>query len=94
VRRVYVSTNIGPFPFSNGAGYRNPRVDELFDEATRFADRDARRARYVEIQKLLADDVPYFWIVDSEGLRAHRTAFTGFRLWTGAFVETVRPAAR
>jgi peptide/nickel transport system substrate-binding protein len=94
VRRVYVSTNIGPFPFSNGAGYRNPRVDELFDEATRFPDRDARRARYVEIQKLLADDVPYFWIVDSEGLRAHRTAFTGFRLWTGAFVETVRPAAR
>ena len=94
VRRVYVSTNIGPFPFSNGAGYRNPRVDELFDEATRFADRGARRARYVEIQKLLADDVPYFWIVDSEGLRAYRTAFTGFRLWTGAFVETVRPAAR
>ena len=91
VRRVYVSSNIGPFPFSNGAGYRNPRIDELFDEATRFADRESRRARYVEIQKILADDVPYFWIVDSEGLRAHRTAFSGFRLWTGAFVETVRP---
>ena len=93
VRRVYVSSNIGPFPFSNGAGYRNPRIDELFDEASRFADREARRVRYVEIQKILADDVPYFWIVDSEGLRAHRTAFSGFRLWTGAFVETVRPAS-
>jgi peptide/nickel transport system substrate-binding protein len=93
VRRVYVSSNIGPFPFSNGAGYRNPRIDELFDEASRFVDRDARRARYVEIQKILADDVPYFWIIDSEGLRAHRTAFSGFRLWTGAFVETVRPAS-
>ena len=31
VRRVYVSSNIGPFPFSNGAGYRNARIDELFD---------------------------------------------------------------
>lgn len=93
VRRVYVSSNIGAFPFSNGAGYRNPRIDELFDEASRFADRDARRARYVEIQKILAEDVPYFWIVDSEGLRAHRTAFSGFRLWTGAFVETVRPVS-
>ena len=92
VRRVYVSSNIGPFPFSNGAGYRNPRIDELFDDASRFADRDARRVRYVEIQKILAEDVPYFWIIDSEGLRAYRTAFTGFRLWTGAFVETVRPA--
>jgi peptide/nickel transport system substrate-binding protein len=92
VRRVYVSSNIGPFPFSNGAGYRNPRVDALFDEASRFADRESRRARYVEIQKILAEDVPYFWLIDSEGLRAHRTAFSGFRLWTGAFVEAVRPA--
>ena len=92
VRRVYVSTNIGPYPFSNGAGYRNARVDELFDEASRAQDRETRRARYVEIQKILAEDVPYFWIVDSEGLRAYRTAFTGFRLWTGAFAETVRPA--
>ena len=92
VRRVYVSSNIGPLPFSNGAGYRNPRIDELFDDASRLADRDARRVRYVEIQRILAEDVPYFWIIDSEGLRAYRTAFTCFRLWTGAFVETVRPA--
>ena len=55
-------------------------------------DRADRRERYVEIQKILAEDVPYFWIIDSEGLRAYRTAFTGFRLWTGAFVETVRRA--
>lgn len=92
VRRVYVSSNIGPFPFSNGAGYRNPAVDALFDEASRFTARADRRARYVAIQQRLADDVPYFWIVDSEGLRAYRTAFTGFRPWTGAFLETVRPA--
>jgi peptide/nickel transport system substrate-binding protein len=89
VRRVYVSSNIGPYPFSNGAGYRNPRVDALFDEAARLVSRDARRARYIEIQRLLAEDVPYFWLIDSEGLRAHRTAFRGFRLWTGAFLETV-----
>jgi len=92
VRRVYVSSNIGPYPFSNGAGYRNDRIDRLFDEAAALVDRGARRDRYVEAQKILADDVPYFWIIDSEGLRAHRTAFDGFRLWTGAFVETVHPA--
>lgn len=92
VRRVYVSSNIGPFPFSNGAGYRNERVDALFDQASRSANRDVRRAGYVEIQKILADEVPYFWLIDSEGLRAYRTAFSGFRLWTGAFLETVRPA--
>lgn len=93
VRRVYVSSNIGPYPFSNGASYRNARIDRLFAEGAAAPDRAARRAIYVEIQRMLADDVPYFWLIDSEGLRAHRTAFTGFRLWTGAFVETVRPAA-
>lgn len=93
VRRVYVSSNIGPYPFSNGAGYRNARIDTLFDDATRATDRANRRQAYVEIQRILADDVPYFWLIDSEALRAHRTAFTGFRLWTGAFAETVRPAS-
>ncbi|MEO7274913.1 MAG: ABC transporter substrate-binding protein [Vicinamibacterales bacterium] len=93
VRRVYVSSNIGPYPFSNGAGYANPRIDALFDQASMLVDRASRRSRYVEIQQLLAEDIPYFWLVDSEGLRAHRRAFTGFRLWTGAFLETVRPSA-
>jgi peptide/nickel transport system substrate-binding protein len=93
VRRVYVSSNIGPYPFSNGAGYRNARVDQLFDLASAAVDRDERRRHYVEIQQILAEEVPYFWIIDSEGFRAHRTAFTGFRLWTGAFAETVRPSS-
>ena len=93
VRRVYVSSNIGPYPFSNGAGYRNPQIDRLFDEAATMSDHAARRERYVAIQRILADDVPYFWLIDSENLRAHRRTFTGFRLWTGAFVETVRSVA-
>jgi peptide/nickel transport system substrate-binding protein len=93
VRRVYVSSNIGPYPFSNGAGYRNARIDTLFDEATRHVDRVRRRPAYEEIQRILAEDVPYFWLIDSETLRAHRTTFTGFRLWTGAFAETVRPVS-
>lgn len=89
VRRVYVSSNIGPYPFSNGAGYRDERIDRLFEEATRAADRTGRRATYVEIQKRLVEQLPYFWLIDSQTLRAHRTSFTGFRLWTGAFVEAV-----
>lgn len=92
VRRVYVSSNIGPYPFSNGAGYRNARIDTLFDEGAASEIRSERRKAYVEIQQILAADVPYFWLNDSEGLRAYRTEFTGFRLWTGAFAETVRKA--
>ncbi|HVL70204.1 MAG TPA: ABC transporter substrate-binding protein [Vicinamibacterales bacterium] len=93
VRRAYVSSNIGPYPFSNGAGYRNPRIDALFEEASRQQDRARRRDLYVEIQRILAADVPYFWLVDTEALRAHRSTFTGFRPWTGAFLETVAAVA-
>jgi len=93
VRRVYVSSNIGPYPFSNGASYRNARVDALFDEAASVVDREQRRKHYIALQQLLAEDVPYFWLIDSEGLRAHRRSFTGLRLWTGAFAETVAPTA-
>ncbi len=33
VTRAYVSSNIKPIPFSNGAAYSNPKIDELFLKA-------------------------------------------------------------
>jgi peptide/nickel transport system substrate-binding protein len=90
VRRVYVSTNVAPVPFSNGAGYVNPEVDRLFHEAAVTLDRGRRAELYGELQQRLVEDLPYFWIIDSAGRRAHLSSFTGFRFWTGAFAETVR----
>jgi peptide/nickel transport system substrate-binding protein len=92
VRRAYVSTNIAPVPFSNGAGYVNPEVDRLFHQAATTLDRAARAAIYADLQRQLVEDLPYFWIIDSAARRAYRASFTGFRFWTGAFAETVRPA--
>jgi peptide/nickel transport system substrate-binding protein len=89
VRRVYDSDNIAPIPFSNGAGYRNPEVDRLLQEGATTLDRQARARTYAALQKVLVEDLPYFWIIDSEGARAYRNRFTGFRLWTGAFAEAV-----
>ncbi|MBC7898032.1 MAG: ABC transporter substrate-binding protein [Cytophagaceae bacterium] len=91
VRRVYSSSNIGPIPFSNGAGYRNPVVDSLFDAGSATLDLEARRQTYARIQEILAEDLPYFWLFDSAGYRAWRATFTGFRPWSGAFLEAVRP---
>ena len=53
------------FPFSNGAGYRNGRIDQLFDLGSEPVERAARRPHYVKIQQILADEVPYFWLIDS-----------------------------
>lgn len=93
VRRVYDSGNIAPIPFSNGAGYRSAEADRLFQEAATTMDRAARTRTYAALQRVLTEDLPYFWIIDSDGARAHRRSFTGFRLWSGAFAEIVGPAA-
>lgn len=92
VRRVYASNNIGQVPFSNGAGYRSDAADALFQQAATTLDRAARAQLYAALQRLLVDDLPYFWILDSDGARAYRRQFSGFRLWSGAFAETVAEA--
>ena len=87
VRRVYVSTNIGPVLFSNGAGYRNPEVDRLLDAAAASADRAERARLYGQMQQILTDEVPYFWLIDSRGYRAYRATYQGFRTSGGNILE-------
>jgi peptide/nickel transport system substrate-binding protein len=87
VRRVYVSTNIGPILFSNGAGYRNPEVDRLLDAAAASADRAERARLYAQMQQILTEDLPYFWLIDSQGYRAYRANYQGFRTSGGNILE-------
>jgi len=93
VRRMYVSSNIGPIPFSNGAGYKSAQVDQLFDQAAALADRGERAKVYAELQNVLVDDLPYFWLNDSTGYRAYRSTFVGFRVSSGAFLEQAQTKA-
>ena len=88
VRRMYVSSQIGPVPFTNAAAYRNPRVDALFDEAARTLERDRRSALYRQIQEILVQDLPYVWVVETLTTRAWLVRCDGFRPWTGLFAET------
>jgi peptide/nickel transport system substrate-binding protein len=87
VRRMYHSSQIGPAPFTNAAAYRNERVDALFDQASRTVDRAPRGAAYREIQEIVAQDLPYVWLVETPTTRAWATRCGGFRPWTGLFAE-------
>jgi peptide/nickel transport system substrate-binding protein len=54
----------------NGANrqyYSNPRVDALIDKARAEIDQNARKRDYAELQKILADDLPYInlWYFDN-----------------------------
>jgi peptide/nickel transport system substrate-binding protein len=64
VARTYISSNIQRIPFTNTAGYSNPRVDELFDVAAREADAAKRAAAFKEVQKLVIEDQPLIWLVE------------------------------
>jgi peptide/nickel transport system substrate-binding protein len=88
VRRMIDSTNIGPVLFSNGAAYRNPQVDDLLNRAAALTDRSERARLYQEMQVILARDLPYLGLTESEGYRAWRSAFKGFQYWSGLFAET------
>ncbi|WP_089229828.1 ABC transporter substrate-binding protein [Tistlia consotensis] len=67
VARTYVSTNIAKgSPWNNVEGYKNPKVDELFDKAA-VAFPDAERQKlYDEVQKIIVEDVPVAWLLEIE----------------------------
>lgn len=90
VKRMYVSSNIGPIPFSNASAYRNPRVDELFDAAGKTSARDERREMYREIQEILGQELPYWWLVETTFVSGYKESLEGFRPWTGQFAEHAR----
>jgi peptide/nickel transport system substrate-binding protein len=52
---------------ANRSFYVNSRVDALIDQARTEMDQNKRRDKYVEIQRILADDLPYInlWYLDN-----------------------------
>ncbi|MEO6050294.1 MAG: hypothetical protein ABIP78_03045, partial [Pyrinomonadaceae bacterium] len=82
VKRTVVSGNIGPIPFSNGASYRNPRVDELFDLAASETHKQKRATYYFEAQEILVRDVPYLWLYEPQSGAAYNRGLQGMYLWS------------
>jgi peptide/nickel transport system substrate-binding protein len=87
VRRMYHSSQIGPAPFTNAAAYRNERVDALFDRAGQTVERERRGQLYRQIQEIVAQELPYVWLVETPTTRAWSARCSGFKAWTGLFAE-------
>jgi peptide/nickel transport system substrate-binding protein len=59
VQRLYWSKNFQPgVPFSNGAHYSNPKVDQLLEAAAVETDVPKRFALFAEFQKTIVEDLP------------------------------------
>ena len=65
---------------ANRSFYSNPRVDALIEEGHRTLDLARRKIVYAEIQKILANDLPYInlWYVDN--IVVHRQRVHGITL--------------
>jgi peptide/nickel transport system substrate-binding protein len=93
VSRMYVSTNIGNIPFSNGADYKNPQIDTLFNQAATTSDQAKRGDLYHQIQQILLTDLPYWWLVETNSSIGARSNCHDFQVWTGHFAEKAYCAA-
>lgn len=87
VRRMVHASAIGNVPFSNAAGYRNAEVDALFDRAASLVDDAARGEAYRAAQAILARDLPYWWLVETDFTAAWRDDFADFAPWSGQLAE-------
>jgi peptide/nickel transport system substrate-binding protein len=62
VSRLYISKNIQRRIGTNLMGYSNPKVDELFEQAEREVNEAKRKQLINEVQVVLADDLPAYWL--------------------------------
>ncbi|MGB7301016.1 MAG: ABC transporter substrate-binding protein [Burkholderiaceae bacterium] len=63
VHRTYLCNNIKKgVIWSNTQQYCNPEVDSLLEKAAVELDKTKRRGFYVKAQKILADDLPVYWL--------------------------------
>lgn len=77
IARLYICSTIGPVPLTNGAGYCNPDVDKLFAGGAGPSDPAQRGTSYMQVVKVLADDMPTWPLIDRQD---HSVADTHWEL--------------
>jgi peptide/nickel transport system substrate-binding protein len=64
----------------NRGHYRDPALDALLDTARVESDRDKRRELFQQIQKIVADDLPYMSLWFMDNISVHRKRITNLQL--------------
>jgi peptide/nickel transport system substrate-binding protein len=65
---------------ANRGHYRNPRIDALVDQIRTETDREKRKALCSEVQKILADDLPYLPLWFTDVVSVHRRSLGELQL--------------
>lgn len=63
----------------NKIGYSNPKVDELIEKAKRVVDQKERKKLYDDLQKILADEAPWIFLVSADRSEAFKSYVKGYQ---------------
>ena len=77
----------------NRTYYANPQVDVLIDQARREVDQNARKQIYAEIQRILADDLPYINLWYFDNVMVHTKRVQGLTLNPAGNYDFLRSAS-
>jgi peptide/nickel transport system substrate-binding protein len=72
----------------NATGYNNPRVDQLLEAGARELDDTRRKAIYDEIQRIVVDDLPTFYLITLKNFTAFDQKVKGVNPLKGGDVLT------
>lgn len=77
---------------SNSGSYINPRIDELFAQASEVpgCNIEDRKPFYAEIQQILHEDAPYLWMYSLDGMYAWTSDVQGVEPYPGALFWNIQ----
>lgn len=85
---IFHSASLAPVGQNRGY-YINKRVDQLIEEGRSTFDKTRRKAAYEEVQKILADELPYISLYHRDNVAIMRKNINGFEMYPSGFLLSV-----
>jgi peptide/nickel transport system substrate-binding protein len=85
---IFHSKSLAPNGQNRGY-YVNPRVDALIEQGRSTFDRTKRKAAYDEIQRIVADELPYVSLYHRDNVAIMRKNVEGFVMYPSGFLLSV-----
>ncbi|MEO8032913.1 MAG: ABC transporter substrate-binding protein [Acidobacteriota bacterium] len=85
---IFHSKSLAPNGQNRGY-YVNPRVDQLIEQGRSTFDRAKRKAAYDEVQKILAEDLPYISLYHRDNVAIMRSNIDGFVMYPSGFLLSI-----
>jgi peptide/nickel transport system substrate-binding protein len=85
---IFHSKSIPPEGQNRGF-YINPKVDQLIQQGRSTFDREERKRIYAELQKILAEDLPYLSLYHRFNVAITRDYLDGFQMYPSGFLLSI-----